>query len=138
MAQCDTQSLMGEASCFNCFGYGDIKLVEAALLCRILKAINPVATCNVNELVAEAQCFMCLSPQQWELVKLQLLCNINSALGGDSGGGGGGLGNPVACGIANPVNPPADPTKCAIYLNTTVNSLWYWNNATASWVALIV
>lgn len=132
MAQCDTQALMGEASCFNCFGYGDVKLVEAALLCRILKALDPVATCNVSELLSEAQCFLCLSPQQWELIKLQLLCNISDSIGGSIGGGG------MTCGVADPVNPPADPTTCSLYANTTANSLWYWNNATAAWVPLIV
>lgn len=132
MAQCDTQTLMADASCFNCFGYGDIKLVEAALLCRILRALDPVATCNVNELLSEAQCFFCLSPQQWELVKLQLLCNISDSIEG------GAIGGSMDCGVADPVNPPTDPTKCSMYANTTNNSLWYWNNVAAAWVALIV
>lgn len=131
MAQCDTQALMGEASCFNCFGYGDIKLVEAALLCRILKALDPVATCNVNELLSEAQCFLCLSPQQWELIKLQLLCNISDSMTSGSM-------SSMSCGPVDPVAAPTDPTKCVMYANTTANSLWYWNNNTAAWVPLIV
>lgn len=131
MAQCNTQTLMGEASCFNCFGYGDVKLVEVALLCRILKALDPVATCNVSELLSEAQCFLCLSPQQWEILKLQLLCNIESSIEGGGLGGGG-----VTCGIVDPIAPPADPTQCALYINRNNDSLWYWN--TAVWVPLIM
>lgn len=44
----------------------------------------------------------------------------------------------MSCGAGDPVNPPTDPTKCTMYANTTNNSLWYWNNATAAWVPLIV
>lgn len=131
MAQCNTQDLMTEANCFACFGHGDGSMVEMALLCRILKALNPVATCNVNSLLSEAQCFLCLSPQQWELVKLQLLCNISSAITG-------GAMSSMSCGPADPVPAPTDPTKCSMYANTTTNSLWFWNNATASWVPLII
>lgn len=112
---------MGEASCFNCFGYGDVKLVEVALLCRVLRALDPMATCNVQDLLNEAQCFLCLSPQQWELIKLQLLCNIEAASGGGISGGS------ILCGLVDPVADPG--VACAVFYRTDTGSIWLWDGA---------
>lgn len=132
MAQCDTQSLMSEAQCFVCTPSGQSTILELVLLCKIVKALDPMANCDVQSLLSEAQCFACLNPQQWEILKLQLLCNMADTI--ISGGGLGGM----SCGPADPVAAPSDPTKCSIYANTTNDSLWYWNNATAAWVPLII
>jgi hypothetical protein len=105
---------------------------ELALLCEILQALNPMASCDTQTLLDRAQCFSCLQTTQIDILKLQLLCDISASIGGSTGGGG------MTCGAADPVNPPTDPTACSLYANTTNNSLWYWNNATAAWVALIV
>lgn len=133
MAQCDVQTLMTQAGCFSsCLRYGQQMYVELALLCKILQALDPMASCDVQTLLNNAKCFACLQPSEMDIVRLQLLCEISDGITG------GGLGGGMSCGPADPVAAPSDPTKCSIYANTTNDSLWYWNNATAAWVPLII
>jgi hypothetical protein len=85
-------------------------------------------TCDVGELAREARCFSCLSEKDLKQVSAYLLCQILL-----NGGGGGS--SCLLCGSSNPTETPS--CTCAIYYNTTLSSLWYWDNGASVWVALI-
>jgi len=128
MATCTTSELLQEAACFNCLSPGQLELVKAVLLCRILQSNDPMASCDVQGLLRDANCFSCLFPFQLQLIQTQLLCEILS-----SGGGGGS--SCLLCGAADPVVDPA--CECALFYNRTTGSFWYWDDTGVSWVRLI-
>jgi hypothetical protein len=128
MANCDVQSLVSEANCFNgLYDIRQIQLVNLALLCRILQTQDPMATCDVNTLMESAKCFDCLSEFQLAMLQAQLLCEIQA--GGGTGGGSG-----VTCGVVNPVAAPTG--TCGIYYRTDTGSIWLWDGA--AWQQKIV
>ncbi len=124
MATCTTEDLLEEAGCFACYPDKQRELIQMALMCRWVQALNPMATCNVAELLEDAACFECLSDGQRDIVRTQLLCEILHA-----GGGGGN-----SCLVCSDADPVADPDcDCAMHYNKTTGSLWIWNEALAVW-----
>lgn len=79
MAVCDPQSLINDASCFQCLLPGQMPLAQLALLVRILQQLDPTFVLNVNTLMDEAKCFECLKGGEIQLARLALLCRISQA-----------------------------------------------------------
>lgn len=104
--------------------------VTAALLCRILQTLDPVATCDISTLIESGKCFMCLDDRAMKAVQLQLLCEILDASGGS------GTGTGVDCGIVDPTIDPG--VSCQIFYNTANSTLWSWNDVAGAWESLII
>lgn len=131
MAACNTQTLMASANCYATLAMDQLQMVNAALLCQILKALNPMASCDVSSLMESAKCFAaCTTPTQLMLVQTQLLCEILAVAGGIGPGGGSG----VTCGVGAPAAPPSG--TCGIYYSTDTGSIYIWDGA--SWILRIV
>lgn len=131
MASCSTTDLLAISNCFQCLAPGQLEMVKTALLCNILKALNPLAICNIQSLLDSAQCFQCLPPGQLALVQTALLCNIANA-GGGSGGAvclSQGSGAPVVAGTC-PVSLYFDNDSGS----KSSGTFWWWSTATAKWV----
>lgn len=81
MATCNTNSLLENSACFNCYTTSGFFLpLKLALLSQILEAKSGLPAPSVDELVANTSCFACLSAGDIQLLKIQLLCNL---LGGN-------------------------------------------------------
>lgn len=121
MAVCATQPLLDDASCFFALMPGQWEVVKLALLCRILQAIDPVASCNVQTLMNDAACFFALKGGEWKALELQLLCEISTALGASGG-----------CVVfakrhaADFADPNGNVTGCPgdVYVRTSTGVLW--------------
>lgn len=127
----DTNSLLAEATCYDCGGgFGQLQLLKLGLLRQILLATDPMADTSVNGLLAAANCYnSCAgSPGLMQLLELALLRQIVD--GGGVGGGGG-----VTYGTSDPVAAPAGDS--GFFYRTDTFQLWVWNSATASWDPLI-
>ncbi len=81
MANCDPNSLLASAACFECLTTGQQELVKLELLAQILLAKNPSADVSPQGLLAKANCFSCYGnpPGMFKLLELQLLCEIWNA-----------------------------------------------------------
>lgn len=106
-------------------------MVKTALLCNILRALNPVAICNVQDLLATSQCFQCLSAGELQLVQTALLCNIQNA--------GGGTGGAVC--LTQGSGPPTVAGTCPVSLyfdndstSPSSGTFWWWKVATSTWI----
>lgn len=80
-----------------------------------------------NTLLAEAKCYTCLGITLFEALQLAMLARIYQ--NGASGGGG----NQITQGLVDPVAPPVDPTKPALYTNLDTGALWTWNTDDQVW-----
>ena len=73
---CDPQTLVAQASCFNCVvtsGLADA--VEIVLLCAWRD--GTILSCNPQSLVTQASCiFACIPPGMMGAVKLAILCDL--------------------------------------------------------------
>lgn len=73
----DAQTLLSEASCYQCFGPNEytLTLIELALLRQILLASNSGATVDAQGLLDIAKCYECFAPNPYalQLMKLALL-----------------------------------------------------------------
>lgn len=128
MAECQPSEVLRDAKCFTNLEPRQMGAVTAALLCRILLSVDPMATCDTTELMSAGKCFLCLEPKQQMAIQLQLLCNIAASIGGGTGTG-------VACGI---VDPTVDPgVACQLWVNTAKGWLWNWDDAFGVWRPLI-
>lgn len=73
----DANQLAADSKCYECYGPNDytLRLMELALLRRILLAIDPAAETDPQKLLDEAVCFNCFGSssieQLMELVMLQ-------------------------------------------------------------------
>lgn len=129
MAACDLTELVPDASCNLCLSDKQISGVITVLLCRILQRLDPMASCNVSDLLSEAQQYLYLNGRELGAIQVHLLCAIANTAGqlGASGVSGG------------VVDPVADPgVDFQLYINLLTGSVWYWNDSTGAWVALIV
>lgn len=123
MAECNAETALAQAKCYQCLSEREMKLVQIWLLGQIWGGDMS----DISALLAEAKCFQCLSDRELQYVQSQLLCNIDA-------GGTGGSGC-MLCGIVDPTTAP--DCDCALYYNTVTSSLWYWDGAQAQWFPLI-
>jgi len=126
----NVNTLMVEASCFNCVTPGMWSIIRLALLARMAEGDTSVA--DVATLLAEGSCMACQAPGQQQLLELALLQLIQQ-----NGGGGGGSGC-VSCVSTPPVAPP-DVAQCdcsvRIGIGDWVGFFWVWDQGfTNAWV----
>jgi hypothetical protein len=130
MAQCSPQSLLTDASCYQCLSPGELQLANTVLLAKILTALNPMAATDFQSILNEAACFECLTPWQLALVQTQLLCTIAT--------GGGNASACLTCGSGAPVTPST--CSCALYYDSdktspTAGHFWFWSVSDNQWIA---
>lgn len=125
----DPQTLLGGASCFNCYGTpGEMALMKLALLRQILLQIDPMADTSPQTLLSQANCYNCYGPGMWALIELALL-NLIVQNGGGSGGLAG-TGSPQGAVAANPGTT---------YVDTGTDNLWVNTNGTINgWVIISI
>jgi hypothetical protein len=78
----DTQTLIGEANCYFCFGQvSPAQGLKLALLARTLLALSPAADTSPQALLDYAKCFACFTEGTFaELMELALLDQMSQAL----------------------------------------------------------
>jgi hypothetical protein len=128
MATCPPGTLLADAACFVCLDAHQLEAAKAALLCQILKNLDPMASCNVSDLMANAGCLTCLPPAALQVVQTQLLCEILHANNQVSNSG-------VECGTVDPVADPG--VECKIYYRSDTGAVWIWRESTAAWVKVV-
>lgn len=128
MASCSISALMQGAGGFNAAASTPYQLAKLALLCSILKTMNPMATCDLPTLLSDAKCFCAVTNKPFEKVELQLLCEIRAAFSGAVSGVTG-----VDCGSADPVAPPV--TGCTLYYRTDTGGLFGWDGG--AWFPIV-
>lgn len=79
MAECDVQSLMDDAACFNTLTPFQLAVVQAELLKQILLAMDPGADTSPEALLESGKCFNGIEPGLLRVIQLQLLCEISQA-----------------------------------------------------------
>ena len=121
-----SQTLFQEAACYQCFGsLTETQMLRFALLARALLRLNPLAATDPQSLIAYASCQSCFSSGSLnDMMELALLDQIAQ----NSGGGGSSC---LLCGLVDPVDVPA--CECALYINKTTSTIWYWDSGAASW-----
>lgn len=128
MATCNAQVLMQEGNCFCGVTVRPFQIAKLALLCEMIKILNPMATCDLPTLMQSAKCFCGVTTNPFEMVELQMLCELRSALSGGISGVTG-----VDCGTGDPVAAPI--SGCTLYYRTDNGNLWMWNGS--AWILLI-
>lgn len=128
MSSCSTDTFLSLSKDFAALTPAQLQLVHTVLLCRILRASNPMASCDPNDLLQEAQCFTCLTQHQLLSVQTQLLCEILN-----SGGSPGAV--CLLCGLDDPVDAPS--CDCAIYYRSDTGHFWFWDSIGAAWIKFI-
>lgn len=128
MASCSATDLLDAAKCWTPLGPVHLQAITAALLCRILKALDPMAACDVSDLISSSKCLLGLPQDQMLAIIAQLLCEILTA------GGAGGF----SC-ITGSEADPVDPPTCtyALHYRTDTGTVWLWLPATAEWSQII-
>ena len=126
MAHCTAQTLLNSSHDYQGFTPRQLEIFKAALLCRILKTQNPMASCEIADLMEAGKCFDCATPHQLQVIQTQLLCEVLHA------GGGSGT-SCIFCGNADPTEEPA--CDCAVAINVVNGNFWYWDGI--QWVLLI-
>lgn len=123
VAVCSVSDLLAESSCFTCQPGGIQNALKLALLCRIMRALDPAMTCDVATLLSEAaaNCFVCQPAGIQAAIELQLLCNISGSLAS------GGVTQQVLCGIVPPTTAPTN--GCSIYYDKTSTAFYFWDGA---------
>ncbi len=81
MPATDPQSLLSEASCYNCFGTnGELQLMKLALLAQLVQGQNPMADVTPQGLLDQAKCYQCFGMGgMWQLMELALLAQLVGA-----------------------------------------------------------
>jgi hypothetical protein len=74
----DAQSLLSQASCYECFGVGgQLELMKIALLAQLVKGQNPMADTSPQTLLDQAKCYLCYgNAGMWQLMELALLAQL--------------------------------------------------------------
>lgn len=127
---CDPNTLLAEATCFNCNISGAMfDAVEIVLLCAIND--GDAMACDPQTLITQASCLLtCIPPGMMPAIKLSLLCQILAA-----GGGGAGASQIVAYTTTDPntdgVVPP-DLTKPAIAVKPFATT-YVWTTPAGPW-----
>lgn len=129
MATCNPQTLVEDGACLACLDAKQFQVAKLALLCAILRALDPMASCDPQTLIADGACFDCLTGKQLQVAELQLLCNISESLGGGNIGG-------LSCGTSNPTGAPTG--DCGWYYNRTTGAVFYWDSDLIDWVPVII
>lgn len=78
----DASELAKESDCYECFGPNDytLRLMELALLKKILLKLDPTATTDPQSLIDDAACFNCFGSTTLEqLMELVMLQKISQA-----------------------------------------------------------
>jgi len=76
----DANQLAADSACYECYGPNDytLRLMELALLRRILLILDPTAPVEPQQLLDESTCFNCYGSNSIEqLLELVLLSKIN-------------------------------------------------------------
>lgn len=109
-----------DSTCFSC-----ISETQAAILYLLdqIRVNGGGIVLTPGEISENSTCFSCIADFQAALLYL-----LNQIVAGGSGGSGS-----IACGAADPVAAPSDPTKCSAYYQTTSKVVWWWNSATLVW-----
>lgn len=79
MSTCSNADLLQDSRCFGCLDDGQIRVIIASLLCKILKEYNPMASCDAQTLLNDGRCFECFNDNQLLVIQAQLLCEIKNA-----------------------------------------------------------
>lgn len=77
----DANELAADSKCYECYGPNDytLRLMELALLRRILLALDPAAETDPQKLLDEAVCFNCFGSSSIEqLIELAMLQKLSA------------------------------------------------------------
>lgn len=127
---CDPQTLLTNAECFQCYGYGSmLDAMEVVLLCAIRDG-NTSMACDPQSLLSEANCLICELgpiPGAFQAVRISLLCQIAAA----GGGGGGGT---IQVYEARDPAPPDNVNEAALNFPLGGGTLTQWSVDLQAWV----
>ena len=129
MATCNPSDLVQAGKCFMALPPNQREAIQTVLLCRILKASNPMAACDPSTLMADAKCFASLPPNQLQAIQTQLLCEILQ---------GGATGETcIVC--VDGDEPPTEISTCDCALAYNMQGqFWAWNSTTFTWFPIIL
>jgi hypothetical protein len=68
---CDVQSLMSSAKCFECLDLGQMEAIKTYLL-----AVRVGGSTDPNTLLEQAKCFTCLESLELQQIQAYLLCKL--------------------------------------------------------------
>jgi hypothetical protein len=123
------QELFTATACVQCAGpIGPGQQMRIGLLFQIYNGIG--GDMSTQEILDESGCFLCIPGVTIaDAIEIGLLNAIATLLGGSSSSL-----TQVYSGTVPPASAPNDPTKAALYYDTSSGILYQWNIAGAAWV----
>jgi hypothetical protein len=75
---CDPNTLLGQATCFQCLSPAQMRLAQIALLRRWALVVSPGTDTSPSALLAAGEPYSGLSPAQARMTIIALLCHIST------------------------------------------------------------